>query len=75
MISHWDPVLYDKDSAYVQALQQVYTDITQSDSVPVTTTGGTYAKIHSKYHCLWSKFPRAKEILRICQMNGLGLKT
>ena len=38
VISHWAPVLYDKSSKYVQALQQVYTDVTKSDSIPVTTT-------------------------------------
>ena len=45
VISSWDPVLYDRNSPFVQTLQQVYNDCTGLSAEPVTTTGGTYAKI------------------------------
>lgn len=73
VISHWDPVLYDKDSAYVQALQQVYTDITQSDSVPVTTTGGTYAKIIPNIIAYGPSFPGQRDIAHLPN-EWIGIK-
>ena len=73
VISHWVPVLYDKDSAYVQALQQVYTDITQSDSVPVTTTGGTYAKIIPNIIAYGPSFPGQRDIAHLPN-EWIGIK-
>lgn len=65
VISHWAPVLYDKSSKYVQALQQVYTDITKSDSIPVTTTGGTYAKIIPNIIAYGPSFPGQRDIAHL----------
>ena len=65
VISHWAPVLYDKSSKYVQALQQVYTDVTKSDSIPVTTTGGTYAKIIPNIIAYGPSFPGQKDIAHL----------
>ena len=65
VISHWAPVLYDKSSKYVQALQQVYTDITKSDSIPVTTTGGTYAKIIPSIIAYGPSFPGQRDIAHL----------
>lgn len=65
VISHWDPVLYDKSSKYVQALQQVYTDVTKSDSIPVTTTGGTYAKIIPNIIAYGPSFPGQRDIAHL----------
>lgn len=45
VVGNWDPVLYDRSALYVQTLQQVYNDVTHQDVTPVTTTGGTYAKL------------------------------
>lgn len=65
VISHWAPVLYDKSSKYVQALQQVYTDVTKSDSIPVTTTGGTYAKIIPSIIAYGPSFPGQRDIAHL----------
>ena len=65
VISHWAPVLYDKSSKYVQALQQVYTDVTKSDSIPVTTTGGTYAKIIPDIIAYGPSFPGQRDIAHL----------
>lgn len=65
VISHWAPVLYDKSSKYVQALQQVYTDVTISDSIPVTTTGGTYAKIIPNIIAYGPSFPGQRDIAHL----------
>jgi len=65
VISHWAPVLYDKSSKYVQALQQVYTDVTKSDCIPVTTTGGTYAKIIPNIIAYGPSFPGQRDIAHL----------
>jgi len=65
VIFHWAPVLYDKSSKYVQALQQVYTDVTKSDSIPVTTTGGTYAKIIPNIIAYGPSFPGQRDIAHL----------
>ena len=65
VISHWATVLYDKSSKYVQALQQVYTDVTKSDSIPVTTTGGTYAKIIPNIIAYGPSFPGQRDIAHL----------
>ena len=65
VISHWAPVLYDKSSKYVQALQQVYNDVTKSDSIPVTTTGGTYAKIIPNIIAYGPSFPGQRDIAHL----------
>ena len=65
VMSHWAPVLYDKSSKYVQALQQVYTDVTKSDSIPVTTTGGTYAKIIPNIIAYGPSFPGQRDIAHL----------
>ena len=65
VVSHWAPVLYDKSSKYVQALQQVYTDVTKNDSIPVTTTGGTYAKIIPNIIAYGPSFPGQRDIAHL----------
>ena len=73
VISHWAPVLYDKSSKYVQALQQVYTDVTKSDSIPVTTTGGTYAKIIPNIIAYGPSFPGQRDIAHLPN-EWIGIK-
>ena len=44
LIMNYDPVIFEKDSPMVKALQESYEIVTGQDGTPVTTTGGTYAK-------------------------------
>ena len=41
---NYNPVIFEKDSPMVKALQESYEIVTGKDGSPVTTTGGTYAK-------------------------------
>lgn len=65
IIGHWAPVLYDKDSIYVKTLQRVYSEVTQSDTTPVTTTGGTYAKIIPNIIAYGPSFPGQRDIAHL----------
>lgn len=44
LVHNYDPVVFDRDSPMVRALQACYELVTGADGTPVTTTGGTYAK-------------------------------
>ena len=44
LLTNYDPVIFEKDSPMVKALQESYEIVTGQDGTPVTTTGGTYAK-------------------------------
>lgn len=44
LVHNYDPVVFEKDSPMVKALQYSYERVTGKDGTPVTTTGGTYAK-------------------------------
>jgi len=45
LLTNYDPVIFDKDSKMVRLLGDTYQEITGLDGTPVTTTGGTYAKM------------------------------
>src|SRR5699024_4200374 len=45
LLTNYEPVLFDKDSKMVKLLGETYEEITGLDGTPVTTTGGTYAKM------------------------------
>ncbi|EEY34116.1 Sapep family Mn(2+)-dependent dipeptidase [Pseudoleptotrichia goodfellowii] len=64
-IANWDPILYDKTSKYVKTLQKVYNDVTGFDAKPVTTTGGTYAKIIPNIIAYGPSFPGQKDIAHL----------
>lgn len=64
-ISSWNPVLYDKNSHYIKTLQQVYSQVTNSDTTPVTTTGGTYAKIIPNIIAYGPSFPGQRDIAHL----------
>ncbi|MDO5089074.1 MAG: Sapep family Mn(2+)-dependent dipeptidase [Leptotrichiaceae bacterium] len=64
-VSNWEPVLYDRTSEYVKILQKVYNDITGFDTEPVTTTGGTYAKIVPNIIAYGPSFPGQKNIAHL----------
>lgn len=61
----WEPVLYDKDSIYVQTLQAVYNQVTGNTATPVTTTGGTFAKIVPNIIAYGPSFPGQKDIAHL----------
>ena len=64
-ISNWDPILYDKTSKYVKTLQKVYNNATGFDATPVTTTGGTYAKIIPNIIAYGPSFPKQRDIAHL----------
>ena len=45
LLDNFDAVLFDKDNENVKKLQYAFETITGEDGTPVTTTGGTYAKL------------------------------
>ena len=64
-MSSWKPVLYDKDSKYVQTLQKVYQEVVDGNATPVTTTGGTYAKIIPNIIAYGPSFPGQRDIAHL----------
>lgn len=65
MVRNWDPVLYDKESKQVRILQQVYNDVTNLDVSPVTTNGGTYAKIIPNIIAYGPSYPGQRDIAHL----------
>ncbi len=59
---NWNPVHFAKDSFLCQTLQDTYESITGMDGTPVTTTGGTYAKIVPNIVPFGPSFPGQKGI-------------
>ena len=64
-MNSWKPVLYDKDSIYVQTLQKVYQEVVDGNATPVTTTGGTYAKIIPNIIAYGPSFPGQRDIAHL----------
>ncbi|MDO4670470.1 MAG: Sapep family Mn(2+)-dependent dipeptidase [Aerococcus sp.] len=60
--SNWDPVYFDKESLVIQTLSEVYGKLTGLPSQPVTTTGGTYAKVMPNIFPFGPSFPGQKGI-------------
>lgn len=65
VVHNWDPILYDKDSHYVQTLQTIYNEVTGLEATPVTTTGGTYAKIVPNIIAYGPSFPGQRDIAHL----------
>ncbi|WP_195598866.1 Sapep family Mn(2+)-dependent dipeptidase [Longibaculum muris] len=61
-ISHFEPVRFDPNCPMVKALQKAYETITHQDGTPVTTTGGTYAKLMPHIVPFGPSFPGQKGI-------------
>lgn len=59
---HFSPVRFEKDCFLVKTLQKCYEDITGFDGTPVTTTGGTYAKMMPNIVPFGPSFPGQKGI-------------
>lgn len=61
-ISNFDPVRFEKDCFLCQTLKETYEKVTGMDGTPVTTTGGTYAKIMPNIVPFGPSFPGQKGI-------------
>lgn len=57
-----DSVCFDKDHILLKELQKSYEDVTGQDGTPVTTTGGTYAKVFPNIVAFGPSFPGQKGI-------------
>lgn len=61
-VKHFKPVKFEKDCDMVKSLQVAYEKITGLDGTPVTTTGGTYAKMMPNIVPFGPSFPGQKGI-------------
>lgn len=61
-VLNWDPVRFDRSSHLVKTLQSTYERVTGLDGTPVTTTGGTYAKLMPHIVPFGPSFPGQKDI-------------
>lgn len=59
------PVRFEKDGFLCQTLKQTYESITGNDGTPVTTTGGTYAKVLPNIVPFGPSFPGQKGIAHL----------
>lgn len=57
-----DSVCFDKDHILLKELQKAYEGVTGEDGTPVTTTGGTYAKVFPNIVAFGPSFPGQKGI-------------
>lgn len=62
LIHNYDPVRFEKDCFLVRKLQEAYEEVTGLDGTPVTTTGGTYAKLMPNIVPFGPSFPGQKGI-------------
>ena len=60
--SHFLPVKFEKDCFMVRQMQKAYQEMTGLDGTPVTTTGGTYAKLMPHIVPFGPSFPGQKGI-------------
>lgn len=61
-VRHYLPVKFDKKCDMVKSLQKAYEMVTDLDGTPVTTTGGTYAKLMPNIVPFGPSFPGQKGI-------------
>ncbi|WP_334292000.1 M20/M25/M40 family metallo-hydrolase [Clostridioides difficile] len=61
-MSNFNPVYFDKESNLVKKLQLAYERVTSLDGTPVTTNGGTYAKVMPNIVPFGPSFPGQKGI-------------
>lgn len=62
LVHNYNPVRFEKESFLVKKLQEAYEEITGLDGTPVTTTGGTYAKLIPNIVPFGPSFPGQKGI-------------
>lgn len=61
-IKNYNPVYFDKNGFLCKTLQSTYEKVTGMDGTPVTTTGGTYAKLMPNIVPFGPSFPGQKGI-------------
>ena len=61
-VLNFNPVYFDKESKLVKSLQVAYERVTNLDGTPVTTNGGTYAKVMPNIVPFGPSFPGQKGI-------------
>ncbi len=62
LVQNYNPVVFRKDSPMVHVMQHSYEAVTGLDGTPVTTTGGTYAKVMPGIVPFGPSFPGQKGI-------------
>lgn len=62
---HYAPVRFAKDSRLIHTLQTAYEEVTGMDGTPVTTSGGTYAKVMPNIVPFGPSFPNQKGIAHL----------
>jgi succinyl-diaminopimelate desuccinylase len=62
LVQNCNPVKFEKDCFLVRKLKEAYEEITGLDGSPVTTTGGTYAKVMPNIVPFGPSFPGQKGI-------------
>lgn len=62
LIQNYNPVRFEKECFLVKALQEAYEEVTDLDGTPVTTTGGTYAKVMPNIVPFGPSFPGQRGI-------------
>ena len=62
LVSDLAPVRFERDCRLVRTLVQTYEHVTGLDGTPVTTTGGTYAKVMPHIVPFGPSFPGQKGI-------------
>lgn len=58
----FNPVMFPKDSFMIRCMQDAYEKVTGLDGTPVTTSGGTYAKMMPNIVPFGPSFPGQKDI-------------
>lgn len=61
-VENFDPVRFEKECFLVNTLKETYERVTGCDGTPVTTTGGTYAKLMPNIVPFGPSFPGQKGI-------------
>lgn len=62
LVRNFDPVRFERDCELCRKLQYAYERVTGADGTPVTTTGGTYAKMMPNIVPFGPSFPGQKGI-------------
>lgn len=62
LVGNYNPVKFEKDCKLVKTLVHTYEYVTGNDGTPVTTTGGTYAKLMPNIVPFGPSFPGQKGI-------------
>ncbi|WP_164124898.1 Sapep family Mn(2+)-dependent dipeptidase [Sharpea azabuensis] len=62
VVGNYDPVYFNRNASMISIMQKAYEAITGMDGTPVTTTGGTYAKLMPHIVPFGPSFPGQKGI-------------